>query len=101
VAWLRPLGPGHRRALALLVAAPWIAWALVRGLELDRFWPLVLVVGFTPWAALTAPVAVVVAALLRRLGVAAAALVACVVLVAFVAPRGLGAEEEAPPARRR
>ena len=32
MARLRALGPGPRRAVALLVAAPWIAWALVRGL---------------------------------------------------------------------
>jgi len=85
----------RRRAVALVVLLPWLAWALVRGLALDRFWPLVLVVGFTPWAALTAPLPVLAALALRRFGLAALALAVAAVLAAFVVPRGLGSNEPA------
>lgn len=76
--------------MAALVAVPWVVWAVVRGLGLDLGHPVVAAVSFTPYAALTAPLPVLVALLLRRRVVAAVAAVAAVVLIASVAPRAFG-----------
>jgi hypothetical protein len=38
----------RRTLIAAVVAAPWVAWALLRGLALDRWPPLVMLVSFTP-----------------------------------------------------
>ncbi len=89
-----------RTVLALAVAAPWVAFALLRGLALDR-WVAVLVpvVSFAPWAALTAPVPVLLALALRRRAVAALALAAAATLVVAVVPRALDGPSPSPPPR--
>lgn len=85
-----------RRWIAIAVAAPWVAWAVGRTFGLDRVHPLVAIVAFTPYAAITAPIAIVVALALRRWLAALVALVAGVLLAVAVVPRGLGSAE--PPA---
>jgi hypothetical protein len=72
------------------VALPWAALAIVRVLALDGGHPLVSIVAFTPYAALTAPLPVLIALLLRRWWIAVAAAIAAITLVATVLPRALG-----------
>jgi endonuclease/exonuclease/phosphatase family metal-dependent hydrolase len=67
-----------------------LAWAVVRVDGLDRGWPLVQLIAFTPYVAGAAAVAVVVAAVARHWPAAAVAAVAGVMLVACVLPRGFG-----------
>ena len=83
-----------RRWIAIAVVVPWATWAVGRTFGLDRVHPLVAIVAFTPYAALTAPIAIVVALALRRWLVALVALVAAVLLAVAVVPRGLGSAEE-------
>ncbi|HWT95489.1 MAG TPA: hypothetical protein VN238_21005, partial [Solirubrobacteraceae bacterium] len=60
-----------RRALALVVALPWVAWAVARTTGLDVVGhPLVSAMAFTPYAAATSVVPVLVALALRRWGAA-------------------------------
>jgi endonuclease/exonuclease/phosphatase (EEP) superfamily protein YafD len=89
-----------RTVLALAVAAPWVGFALLRGLALDR-WVAVLVpvVSFAPWAALTAPVPVLLALALRRPAVAALALAAAATLAVAVVPRALDGPSPSPRPR--
>ena len=84
--------------IAWAVAAPWVAWAIGRTLGLDRVWPLTAVVAFTPYAALTAPVPVLVALALRRWWTALVALVAAVALAAVLVPRVVGEDTTGSPA---
>lgn len=72
------------------MALPWAALASVRVLALDGGHPLVSIVAFTPYAALTAPLPVLIALLLRRWWIAGAAAIAAITLVATVLPRALG-----------
>ena len=77
------------RAVAWLLALAVLCWTLVRLLGLDRGWPLVPLVAFTPYVALAGVLATVLIAALRRWAAAGVAGVCVVVLVALVAPRGL------------
>lgn len=86
--------------LALLVALPWLAWAVVRLGGLETGYVLVAAMAVTPYAAATAWIPVVVALLLRRRAVAVLALAAAVALVAVVAPRALGGPQDALPGGR-
>lgn len=86
------------RLLALLLATPWMLWAVVRGAGLDLGHPVVAAVSFTPYAALTAPLPVLTALALRRRGVAAAAGVAGLVLAVAVVPRAFGGPGAQPAA---
>jgi len=86
--------PRVRGAIALLVALPWLAWAAIRLGGLERGFLLVAAMAFTPYAAATAWIPVVVALVLRRRLVALAALVACVALAVVVVPRAFGGSEE-------
>ena len=83
-----------RRWIAIVVVAPWVLWAIGRTLGLDRGHPLIAFVAFTPYAAVTAPIAVVLALLLRQRLVAVVALAAAVALAVAVIPRGLTVAEE-------
>ena len=47
-----------RRVIAIAVALPWVAWALVRRLGLDTRYPLVAAIAWTPYVALTSPLPV-------------------------------------------
>ena len=78
-----------RRVIAIAVALPWVAWALVRRLGLDTRYPLVAAIAWTPYVALTSPLPVVVALLMRRRLVALVAGLAGAALVFAVVPRAL------------
>lgn len=82
--------PSRRTVVALVLAAPWLGWAVVRGLGLDLGHPVVAAISFTPYVAAVAWVPVVAALALRRRGVALVAAVAAGVLGAAVLPRALG-----------
>ncbi len=78
-----------------------MAWALLRGLGLDRLGhPLVALVAFTPYVAATAPLPVLAALVLRRRVVAFVALAAGLVLAAALVPRVLGGSPDAPAGPR-
>lgn len=96
----RGIRVGLRPTLAGVVAAPWVLWAVLRTLELDRGHPLVSLVAFSPYVAALAPVPVVVALLLRRRLTAAVAAVAAVALVAAVLPRALAGPQRVEPDAR-
>ena len=86
-----------RRLIAIAVAAPWVMWALVRTLGLDGGAITVQALAFTPYAALTSPLPVLAALLLRRRLTAAVAGAAVVALALAVTPRALAGG--GPPAR--
>lgn len=92
----------RRVRVARLVAAglclPWLAWAIVRVFGLDRGYPLVSIIAFTPYAALTSVVPVAVSLLLRRWWIAGFALVVALVLLGVMLPRALPSD---PPPRTR
>ncbi|HEV2791522.1 MAG TPA: endonuclease/exonuclease/phosphatase family protein [Solirubrobacterales bacterium] len=69
---------------------PVVLWTLVRALGLDRDYPLVALMAFTPWAALGALLVAGVALALRNWAAAAVTGVATLCLVAAVLPRALG-----------
>ena len=71
------------------------AWVVVRALGLERGYPMVAMLAYTPLVAGGAIVAVAVALLLRRRAAAACVAVLAAVLVWFVAPRALGGPSEA------
>jgi endonuclease/exonuclease/phosphatase (EEP) superfamily protein YafD len=66
-----------------------LAWVVVRAFGLERGFPMVALLAYTPVVAGVAVAVVLLAAVLRQ-WVAAGAAVIAVVLVAFVAPRALG-----------
>jgi endonuclease/exonuclease/phosphatase (EEP) superfamily protein YafD len=78
-----------RTAVAVVVALPWYAWAVFRGLALDARDPLTPAIALTPYVAATAVVPILFALALRRWIVAATALAAALVLAAAVVPRAL------------
>jgi endonuclease/exonuclease/phosphatase (EEP) superfamily protein YafD len=80
-----------------------VLWAIVRTLGLDDRHPLVALMAFTPYVALTAIVPIAVALIAREWVVAALGAVALATLVVAVAPRALGGPQRAataPPGRR-
>jgi endonuclease/exonuclease/phosphatase (EEP) superfamily protein YafD len=79
-----------RLVVAWLLVALCGAWVVVRLLGLERGYPLVPLVSFTPFVAAAAVLVVVVAAVLRQRAAALAATVLAVILVGIVAPRALG-----------
>jgi endonuclease/exonuclease/phosphatase (EEP) superfamily protein YafD len=79
-----------RRVVAWLLVAPFAAWVAVRLLGLERGFPLVPLIAFTPLAAAGAVAAVLVVALLRQRAAAVVAAVLAAALVVTVAPRALG-----------
>lgn len=82
---------GSRLVTALCwgLAAIWLAWALVRLFGLERGFPLVPLIAYTPYMALTAVLPVAVAVALGRLLPAVAAAVAGLYLAAAVLPRAM------------
>jgi endonuclease/exonuclease/phosphatase (EEP) superfamily protein YafD len=78
------------RWIACAVAAPWVAWALVRTLGLDVRHPLVAAMAYTPYAAALAPLPVLAGLLLRRWVVAGVAGLAAAALALAVVPRAVG-----------
>ena len=57
-----------RSLVAVVVALPWVVWALLRTLGVELSYPLVALIAFTPYAALTSPVPVVAALVLQAAG---------------------------------
>jgi endonuclease/exonuclease/phosphatase family metal-dependent hydrolase len=85
-----------RTLVAVVVALPWVAWAILRTLGVELSYPLVALIAFTPYAALTSPVPVVTALVLKQRIVAVVAAVAAVALVFAMVPRALaGPQPEA------
>ena len=68
---------------------PWVVWALVRTLGVELGYPLVALIAFTPYAALTSPVPVLVGLALRRRVVAGVAAVAALALGLAMVPRAI------------
>jgi endonuclease/exonuclease/phosphatase (EEP) superfamily protein YafD len=79
-----------RRVIAWLLVVLCAAWAAMRVFGLERGFPLVPLLAFTPLVAVGAVAVVAVAALLRQWAAALVAAVLAAVLVATVAPRALG-----------
>jgi endonuclease/exonuclease/phosphatase family metal-dependent hydrolase len=67
----------------------WAAWALIRLFGLERGYPLVPLIAYTPYVAAGAIVPLVVAGLLRRWVAAGAALAVLVLLAGLVLPRAV------------
>jgi endonuclease/exonuclease/phosphatase (EEP) superfamily protein YafD len=84
----------------VLVALPWVGWALLRLVGVEVPYPLVAVIAFTPYAALTSPVPVAVALWLRRWKTAAVAALAAVALVVAVVPRARADDQPTPDGPR-
>jgi endonuclease/exonuclease/phosphatase (EEP) superfamily protein YafD len=82
-----------RNVVAILVALPWVVWAVVRTLGFELGYPLVAVVAFTPYAALSSPLPVVVGLVLRRWAIAGVAGVAALALGLAMVPRALAGPE--------
>jgi endonuclease/exonuclease/phosphatase (EEP) superfamily protein YafD len=89
-----------RTLLAIAVAAPWVAWALLRTLGVSAGYPLVALIAFTPYAALTSPVPVLAGLALRRRAVAAVAAVAALALVLAMVPRAVAGPQPEPSGPR-
>jgi len=83
-----------RSAIAWPLALLCAAWAAVRLFGLERGFPLVPLIAFTPFVIALAAAAFVIAALLRRRTAALVAAVAGLVLALLVAPRALGGPTE-------
>lgn len=82
---------GARRYWPIWVAVvPVVVWTLVRFLGLDREYPLVALMAFTPWAAIGALFVAGTAVALRNWAAAAVAGLAALCLVLAVLPRAVG-----------
>jgi endonuclease/exonuclease/phosphatase (EEP) superfamily protein YafD len=93
-----------RTLVAWVLAAVCAGWAVMRAFGLERGFPLVPLMAFTPFVVVGCAVVVAVALVLRRRGAALVAALAAVALAAMVAPRALGGPSDAeggsgPPLR--
>src|SRR4051794_10594787 len=79
-----------RMLVAWALAAGCVGWAVLRLLGLERGWPLVPLVAYTPFVAAAAVAVVVVAVLLRQRAAALLAALVAVALAVTIAPRALG-----------
>jgi endonuclease/exonuclease/phosphatase (EEP) superfamily protein YafD len=84
-----------RAILVALFAAPWLLWAVVRTLALDGGHPLVAMISFTPYVAVTAIVPLLVALVTRQWIVAAFATLALALFALALAPRALDGPQRA------
>src|SRR3954462_6882376 len=85
-----------RSVVAGVIAAPWVVWALLRTLGVELPFPLVALVSFTPYAAITSPLPVLIALALRRRAVALVAALATLLFALALVPRALaGPQPEA------
>src|SRR5215216_1351833 len=87
-----------------LLATPWPPWAAMRLLGLDRWYPLVPLAAYTPYAAAAAVLAAIPSAASRRWVPAGLAAGAAAVLVVSVMPRAIdkgGSAYAAPGPRLR
>jgi endonuclease/exonuclease/phosphatase (EEP) superfamily protein YafD len=79
-----------RTAIAWVLAGLCAGWAAMRLLGLERGFPLVPLMSYTPLVVVACVAVVVVAVVLRRRGAAVVAALAAVALAGAVAPRALG-----------
>jgi endonuclease/exonuclease/phosphatase (EEP) superfamily protein YafD len=82
--------PRARVVVAWLVVAPWALWALFRAFGLERGYYLVVLMAFTPYAALSSFVPLFVAAVLRARAAAVVAVAAIAVFGFALLPRTVG-----------
>jgi endonuclease/exonuclease/phosphatase (EEP) superfamily protein YafD len=82
-----------------LLIAPILAWTAIRVFGLERGYPLVGLMAFTPCVAVAALLATGIAVALRNWAAAALAALATVCLGAAVLPRAIGSELESPAGR--
>ncbi len=82
-----------RSVVAIAFAAPWVVWAFARVAGVEVPYPFVAVLAFTPYAALSSPLPVLAALLLRRWVVAGVAAVAAVAFGLALLPRTVGGPE--------
>lgn len=75
--------------VASALSAPWVLWALARGLGLERGHPFVAAMAVTPYMALLSPAPVLMALALRAWVPAALAVLAAIGLGAAVLPRAI------------
>lgn len=93
---MRLLGPSNslrRNWAALFVAVPWMLFASIRVFSLDRFWPAVSIVAFSPQILVAVVIPVVVALLLRARFVAIGVLVVAVVMAVQILPRAVSQDQ--------
>ena len=84
-----------RATIAWVLVAVHAAWAVVRLFGLETGYPLMPLLAYTPYVAITALGAAVVAGLLRVRAAALLAVAVCGVLVTLIVPRALGGPTEA------
>ena len=90
--------PGTRRRFAVVTVAVWSAaagfavFALLRATGLERGYPLVPLLAFTPYVLAASLLAVLAAAVLRRWSALAVLVVAAAVLAVAVVPRAVSSE---------
>jgi endonuclease/exonuclease/phosphatase (EEP) superfamily protein YafD len=89
-----------RTALALLVLAPWLAFAVIRVGGLEEGYALVGAMALAPFAAASCWVPVVVALVLRRRLALLTAVAVAVALLLCVGPRALGGPDDDLPGGR-
>ena len=82
--------------LVWILVGAWAAWAAVRLTGLERGWLPVCALAFTPYAALTSPLPVIVALAIGRWVAAGVAGAAALGLAVAVLPRGFGGPESGP-----
>ncbi|MGH2959136.1 MAG: endonuclease/exonuclease/phosphatase family protein [Solirubrobacterales bacterium] len=87
----------RRNLLALLIASPWLVMAAVRIFSLDRFWPFIPVVAFTPQILVMMAVPIIAAFAMRARYMLILLVVTAGVLVALLLPRAIGNDQ--PEAR--
>jgi endonuclease/exonuclease/phosphatase (EEP) superfamily protein YafD len=80
--------------IAWLLVAVHVAWVVVRLFGLEAGYPLMPLLAYTPYVAVTALAVALVAGLLRVRAAAVTAALACLVLVVLVVPRALGGPTE-------
>ena len=76
--------------VAWLLVVLWATWALIRLFGLERGFPLVPMIAFTPYVGLASVIPIGVALALRRRAAAIAALAVAVLFAALILPRAFG-----------
>jgi len=77
-----------------VLVVPFAAWVIVRLFGLERGFPLVQVIAYTPYAMVLALLALIAVALLRRWAAVAVAALAVVGLAVAVLPRTIGSPDQ-------
>jgi endonuclease/exonuclease/phosphatase family metal-dependent hydrolase len=82
----------RRNVIAVAITSPWWLFALMRILALDRFWPLIPAVAFTPQVTVVVFVPLLIALLLRAKWTLLAIAVLGAILVGLLVPRAIGGD---------